>query len=140
MLEIDHIGYAVNNATEKKSLMNDLLGFNFLERIVYEREEGTSKLDFYETKNGVIELVEVDNPDASINEFIRHSGEGFHHICFKVENIESTITEWKSKGVKFTVEPPRYGSRGGFITFTEKETTGGLAIELIEYKKNNSNL
>ena len=57
MLEIDHIGYAVKDTDGKKMLMNDLLGFNFIERIVYEREEATSKLDFYETKNGVIELV-----------------------------------------------------------------------------------
>ena len=46
------------------------------------------------------------------------------------------MEEWKSKGVTFSVEPPRYGSRGGYITFTDRETTGGLAIELIEYKKN----
>jgi len=135
MFEIDHLGYAVSNADEKKTLMNDLLGFNFLERIVYERDEGTSKLDFYETKNGVIELVEVDNPNAAINEYIKTHGEGFHHLCFKVEDLESTMVEWKLKGVKFLVEPPRYGSRGGFITFTDKKTTGGLAIELIEYKK-----
>ena len=136
MLEIDHIGYAVKDTDGKKMLMNDLLGFNFIERIVYEREEATSKLDFYETKNGVIELVEVDNPDASINEFIKSYGEGFHHICFEVEDLESTMEEWKSKGVTFSVEPPRYGSRGGYITFTDRETTGGVAIELIEYKKN----
>ena len=135
MLEIDHLGYAVSSADAKKNLMNDLLGFDFIERVVYERAQGTSKLDFYETKNGVIELVEVDNPNASINEFIETNGEGFHHICFKVKDLQSIMDEWKTKGVKFLVEPPRYGSRGGFITFTDKKTTGGLAIELIEYKK-----
>ena len=135
MLEIDHLGYAVSSADAKKNLMNDLLGFDFIERVVYERVQGTSKLDFYETKNGVIELVEVDNPNASINEFIETHGEGFHHICFKVKDLQSIMDEWKTKGVKFLVEPPRYGSRGGFITFTDKKTTGGLAIELIEYKK-----
>ena len=78
----------------------------------------------------------VVDKKRSINEFIRSHGEGFHHICFEVEDLESTMEEWKSKGVTFSVEPPRYGSRGGYITFTDRETTGGLAIELIEYKKN----
>ena len=135
MTRIDHIGYAVRNVDDKKELMESLLGFQFIERKVYERTESTSRLDFYQAEGGVIELVETSNPAAGINQFIEKQGEGVHHLCFEVEDVRATMAEWEAKGVKFTTLPPRYGSRGGLITFTDSATTGGLAVELVQYLK-----
>lgn len=135
MARIDHIGYAVRNLDEKKKLMENLLGFEFAERKVYERTESTSRLDFYQADGGVIEVVETSNPTSGLNQFIEERGEGLHHICFEVEDIRATMSEWEAKGVTFTTVPPRYGSRGGLLTFTDPATTGGLSVELVQYLK-----
>ena len=132
MPKVDHLGYAVSNLDGKKDVMEDLLGFRFLERKVYERPGNTARLDFYEAEGAVMELVEASNPDAPLNRFIAARGEGLHHICFVVEDLRATMAEWEAKGVEFTLTPT-YGSRGGVIAFTNAATTGGLAIELVQY-------
>ncbi len=132
MPKVDHLGYAVSNLDGKKDVMEDLLGFRFLERKVYERPGNTARLDFYEAEGAVMELVEMSNPDAPLNRFIAARGEGLHHICFVVDDLRATMAEWEAKGVEFTLAPT-YGSRGGVITFTNAATTGGLAIELVQY-------
>ncbi len=132
MSKMDHVGYAVSDLDEKKGVMEDLLGFRFLERKVYERPGNTARLDFYEAEGAVMELVEMSNPDAPLNRFIAERGEGLHHVCLAVDDLRATMAEWEGKGVEFTL-PPTYGSRGGVITFTNPATTGGLAVELIQY-------
>jgi len=101
---------------------------------VYERPAGKATLDFYEGQGSVFELVENSNPETPINKFIAARGEGLHHICFRVDDLRAVMAEWEAKGVKFTMKP-LYGSRGGVITFTDASTTGGLAIELVQYLK-----
>ncbi len=132
MPTVDHIGYAVSNLDEKKSVMEDLLGCRFLERKVYERPGNTARLDFYEANGAVMELVEMSSPEAPLNQFIAARGEGLHHVCFVVDDLRATMAEWEGKGVEFTL-PPTYGSRGGVITFTDATTTGGFAIELVQH-------
>ncbi len=76
MPAFDHIGYAVRNVDEKKELMENLFGFTFAERKEYDRGGVVSRLDFYETSGGLLELVEVSDPEAPINKFIEARGEG----------------------------------------------------------------
>lgn len=132
MPKVDHLGYAVSNLDEKKNVMEDLLGLRFLERRVYERPGNTARLDFYEAEGAVMELVEMSDPEAPLNRFIAASSEGLHHVCFAVDDLRATMAEWEAKGVEFVLAPT-YGSRGGVITFTNAATTGGLAVELIQY-------
>ncbi len=132
---IDHVGFAVKNVDQKKELMEKLLGFRFLERKVYERPGNTARLDFYEAQGGVVELVEMSNPEAPVNKFIASKGESLHHVCIRVEDIRAAMAGWEAKGVKFTIKPPLYGSRNGLITFADPSTTGGLAVELVQYLK-----
>lgn len=132
MPKVDHMGFAVGDLDEKKRVMEDLLGFRFLERRVYERPGNTARLDFYEAEGAVMELVEMSSPDAPLNRFIAERGEGLHHVCLAVDDLRATMAEWEAKGVAFTM-PPTCGSRGGVITFADPATTGGLSVELIQY-------
>ena len=134
MPEFDHIGYAVKNVDDKKEIMEDLMGFKFAERKEYDRGGVVSRLDFYETPGGLMELVEVNDPEAPINKFIESRGEGVHHICLRVDDIRATMAKWEAKGAKFN-SPPKYGSRNGLITFADPSTTGGLLTELVQYFK-----
>ena len=133
MPAFDHIGYAVRNVDEKKELMENLFGFTFAERKEYDRGGVVSRLDFYETSGGLLELVEVSDPEAPINKFIEARGEGVHHIALRVNDIRGMMEKWKAKGVKFLMDPPMYGSRNALISFADPSTTGGLLTELVQY-------
>jgi methylmalonyl-CoA/ethylmalonyl-CoA epimerase len=134
MLKFDHVGYLVRSADGKKHLMEDLLGLQFRHRLIREQADNTNVLDFYEFDGGSIELVESSNPDSMYNRFIAERGEGIHHIAFQVEDLRQTMAEWKTKGVRFTMDPPlgASGSRRAIITFTDPETSDGLVIELCQ--------
>lgn len=137
MLKFDHVGYLVRNADEKKGLLEGLLGFEFRHRLIRKAPDNTNILDFYAFDGGSIEIVQSSNPDSMYNRFIDERGEGIHHIAFQVDDIRGTMSEWKAKGVRFTMDPPlgASGSRRAIITFTDPETSDGLVIELCQHLK-----
>ena len=134
MLKFDHVGYLIREEGSKRELMEELLGFDFRYRLVREAADNTNILDFYDFDGGAIELVQSSNPESMYNKFIREKGEGLHHIAFEVEDLRETMAEWKTKGVRFAMDPPlgASGSRRAIITFTEAESSGGLVIELCQ--------
>ena len=83
MPKVDHLGYAVSNLDEKKNVMEDLLGFQFLERRVYERPGNTARLDFYEAEGAVMELVEMSDPEAPLKPVHRLTRRGTAPYLFR---------------------------------------------------------
>lgn len=79
-----------------------------------------------------IELLEPVGDDSTIRKFIDKRGEGLHHLCFEVENIEKILSDMKSKGFALIDEKPRIGASGKRIAFVHPKSTGGVLIELTE--------
>ena len=79
---------------------------------------------------GRIELVAATSPDSPIAKFIAKRGEGLHHICIYVEDIETRLRELKHAGVKLIDESPRIGADGGKIAFVHPISTNGVLLEL----------
>ena len=66
-----------------------------------------------------------------MSKFIDRRGEGVHHICFEVENIQKSIEELQNADVKLIDSQPRQGLEGT-IAFIHPKSTGNVLIELIE--------
>lgn len=81
---------------------------------------------------GRIELVAATSPDSPIARFIARKGEGLHHICIYVEDIETRLAALKAAGVKLIDESPRIGADGEKIAFVHPASTGGVLLELQE--------
>ena len=81
---------------------------------------------------GRIELVAATSPESPIARFIAKRGEGLHHICIYVENIEARLASLKAAGVKLIDESPRIGADGEKIAFVHPISTGGVLLELQE--------
>ena len=77
-----------------------------------------------------IELVAPDAPESPITKFLDKRGEGLHHICLLVENLEERLSELKASGARLIDEKPRRGAEGDLIAFVHPESTGGVLIEL----------
>lgn len=86
-------------------------------------------------KGGRIELVAPTTPDSPIATFIAKRGEGLHHICIYVEDIETKLSELKAEGIKLIDETPRIGAEGGKIAFIHPSSMNGVLIELEEAPK-----
>lgn len=130
VLKVDHIGIAVKDLAESARFYSDLLGLEMQgEEVV---EEQKVKVGFFPCGDSELELLESTSEDGPIAKFIEKKGEGVQHVALRVDNIEETLAELKSKGVRLIDEVPRYGAGGAKIAFVHPKETKGVLLELCE--------
>ncbi|MFB0518183.1 MAG: VOC family protein, partial [Acidobacteriota bacterium] len=61
-------------------------------------------------------------------------GEGIHHLCFQVPNLEEGLKELQKKGVRLIDEVPPQGAEGARVAFLHPASSHGVLIELKEIK------
>jgi methylmalonyl-CoA epimerase len=86
-----------------------------------------------------IELLEAIDETSPVAKFIAKRGEGIHHICLEVEDIEAKLRELKAAGVRLIDEAPRAGAGGHKIAFVHPASAHGVLIELTETREKEAN-
>ncbi len=133
---VSHIGIAVSDLAAAVSFYQTLLGVkpgSLTE--VADQKVRVAIFDSPESKTvpgGRIELLQATSDDSPIARFIAKRGEGLHHICLYVDDIESKLAEMKAAGVRLIDETPRLGAEGHRIAFVHPSDTHGVLIELEE--------
>ena len=129
-MKLDHIAIAVKNITERLSIWQGLFGLTLkMVKDVSDQKVKVAVLDLGETK---IELLEPLEENSPISKFIENKGEGLHHLCFQVADIEKALANMKSHNVRLIDEVPRIGASGKKIAFIHPKDMGGVLIELSE--------
>jgi methylmalonyl-CoA/ethylmalonyl-CoA epimerase len=82
-----------------------------------------------------LELVEPTNPTGAVARFLQRQGEGIHHICFEVDDLEATLAQLKEHGLRLVDDKPRQGAGGARIAFVHPSSTHGALIELHEKER-----
>ena len=127
--KIDHIAIAVNDL--KKSIEQWKSYFKIKECCIEEIEERGVKLAQLKIGEGAsIELVTPLGEKSNLSNFLKNKGEGIHHICFKVQDIDKSVIELKRQGVRFVSEEPVMGTSGSRIIFIHPNNLNGVLIEL----------
>ena len=65
-------------------------------------------------------------------EFLAKRGEGVHHLCFGVEDIDAALARVRRAGLPVVGEAPRPGAGGCRVAFLRPNSTGGVLVELSE--------
>ena len=127
---LDHVGIAVRSLDKALRPYVDGLGLSVdgTEEVAGERVR-VAFLPVGETR---IELLEPTAEDSPIARFIQRRGEGIHHLCFQVADLEAALERLKKAGVPLVDESPRAGAGGSRIAFVHPRGTGGVLIELTE--------
>lgn len=130
--KVDHIGIAVRDLKEAVAIYESILG---LELAGYETVD-EQKVRVAKMHGGpdCIELLEPSSADSPIAKFLEARGPGIHHICLRVDDIETTLARFKERGLRLIDEEPRIGAGGCRIAFVHPKSTGGVLIELSEKK------
>jgi methylmalonyl-CoA/ethylmalonyl-CoA epimerase len=128
--KIEHIGIAVASIEKSIPLFRDLLGIP-LEK-VFESDAIKTKIAFFPLGESTIELIEPMDPESVVGKFIQKRGEGIHHICFGVENVEKALREFEAKGIELLNKTPKMTQDGRTIAFLNPKSTNGVLIELEE--------
>lgn len=128
---LDHIGIAVKNIDEHLSYYKDVLQLEFLGIKTVESQQIKTAI-FKVSKETVLEVFQPTNESSSIAKFIEKRGEGLHHICFGVSNIEEALDQVKSKNIKLINETPFIGVKGIKVAFLHPSSTGKVLTEFSE--------
>ena len=129
---IDHIAVVVRDLDAALRVYHDVLGLP-LERVEEVPAEKV-KVAFLPLPEGdsEVELVQPTADNTGIARYLAKRGEGMHHICFEVENIEAAMSELSAAGLQVLEEKPRLGSQGQKYVFIHPKTAHGVLIELYE--------
>ncbi|MBI1800695.1 MAG: methylmalonyl-CoA epimerase [Chloroflexi bacterium] len=128
---IDHIGIAVNNIEETLKVYRDALSLEVTH--VADEPEQRVKVAFLPRGDTEIELLEPYPGDGPIRKFMEKRGEGIHHLCLEVDDIEAALAQLAAQGVPLIDTSPRTNSRGHKIAFIHPKGAHGVLIELYQY-------
>ncbi len=126
---VHHIAIVVNDIETALRVYRDALGLplSHVEAI----PEQDVKVAFLPAGDSEIELVEPINPDSGVAKFLAKRGEGIHHICLEVHDLEATLAELAAQGVELIDRVPRRGAYGR-VAFIHPKGAHGVLIELLE--------
>ena len=127
--QIDHIGIVVHDLDASLKTYCDQLGFTLLERVAI--PEQLVEAAFLDAGNGTIELIAPTDSTSGTARYLQNRGEGTHHICFAVADIEAALAQLRAQGVRLIDESPRQGVHG-LVAFVHPKATHGTMIELLQ--------
>jgi methylmalonyl-CoA epimerase len=123
---LDHIGIAVKSLDSAKIYEDLGLTVDHVETVT---TQGV-RTAFLSTGDANLELLEPTGPESTVAKFIEKRGEGIHHICFRVDDIEAHLSRLKSLGYRLIDESPVPGAHGCRVAFLHPAAGNGVLIEL----------
>ncbi len=129
---IDHVAIIVRNIEQALVFYRDTLGIEpSLIKEVPTEQVRIAFLPMGGPEGSEIELLEPTTPDSSLTKFLEKRGEGMHHICLEVDNIDAALQEMQEKGAAVLDQQPRIAAEGRAI-FLHPKGTNGVLLELLE--------
>ena len=128
--KILHIAIAVKDIEASKKLFALISNATASETTVVSDQK--VKVCFIETGETKIELIQPIEGNIGVAKFLEKRGEGLHHICLEVSDIELALADYKSRGFRLIDEVPRIGAEGHRVAFVHPQSTNGVLIELVE--------
>src|SRR5215475_14260400 len=113
---IDHVAIIVRSLEQALLFYRDTLGIIPREiRDVPTEQVRIAFLPMGGPGGSEIELIEPTSPDSSLVKFLEKRGEGLHHICLEVDDIDATLQEMRDKGAPVLDQQPRVAAEGRAI-------------------------
>jgi methylmalonyl-CoA epimerase len=127
---IEHVGIVVADLERSRALWEDVLGVRLggIEHLA----PNEVRIAMYPIGASMVELLSGTTPDGKYARLVRERGEGLHHICLEVEDIDGALAELRAKRVRLLDETPRLGHAGSRIVFLDPASTNNLLVELVE--------
>ena len=127
--KINHVAIVVENIDLALTFWRDQLGLTLDH--VEEVPSQASRVAFLPVGEGEVELVEPTDPESGLAKYLGKRGEGIHHLCIEVEDIESVMADLKAKDVRLINEQP-VDLPGRRMAFIHPKSTNGVLLELYE--------
>jgi methylmalonyl-CoA epimerase len=127
--KVHHVALIVRSIDDALGFWRDLLGLE-LETVTDIAADGV-RIAFLTVGESKVELVEPTDDATGVARFLAAKGEGFHHVCFEVENLAETLLRLEIDGLELIDSSPRHGAEGP-VAFIHPRSCHGVLVELIE--------
>jgi methylmalonyl-CoA/ethylmalonyl-CoA epimerase len=135
-MKINHLAIAVTDIDAALAFYRDALGLELDHVEDVERE--SVRVAFLNIGESHIELVQPTRDDTGIAKWMSKRGEGMHHLCIEVGDIEAALAEMKKRNVDLINPQPITKPNGTRYAFIHPRSAFGVLIELYELKSNKS--
>ena len=126
---LNHVCIAVRDIKDTLRFYYDLFGVGEAE--VEDIPDQGVRAALVRVGGSQLEVIQPTDPDGAIARFIERRGEGLHHICFEVEDLQGKLDLLSASGVELVDGAPRQGLSGK-IAFLHPRSTRGVLIELVD--------
>lgn len=130
---IDHIGVATDDLDASLALYEGSMGMPLAHRETVE-EQGVEAV-LLDVGDCHVELLSPLGPDTPVGKFLAKKGPGLHHVAYRVEDIDRTLTQLAEAGIELIDSEPRTGIRDSRVAFLHPRSTGGVLTEIVEPAK-----
>jgi methylmalonyl-CoA/ethylmalonyl-CoA epimerase len=127
--KINHVAIVVRDIDESLKFWESALGLQL--HHVEDVPSQASKVAFIPVGESEIELVQPTTEDSGMAAYLEKRGEGMHHICIEVDDIEAKMQELKDAGVRLINEAPQV-LPGRKMAFIHPKAASGVLVELYE--------
>jgi methylmalonyl-CoA epimerase len=126
---IHHVAVVVRSIEQSLVFYRDGLGLQ-LETIT-DVPGDRVRIAFLGVGESKIELVQPTDDTTGVARFLESKGEGFHHVCFEVDNLAESLMRLEIDGLELIDTAPRRGAEGP-VAFIHPRSGHGVLVELIE--------
>ena len=127
--KLNHIAIVVEDIEQALAVYRDGIGLH-VENVTEEPAEAV-RVAYLPTATGEIELIQPTTTDSGVAKYLAKKGEGLHHICLEVDDIEATTRQMTEQGMQVLGEV-RTNQRGDKYIFIHPKSAHGVLIELYE--------
>jgi len=127
--KINHIAIVVHDLDASLQAYHDLLGLPIGQRKVMAEQE--VEIAFLPAGDSLIELITPITEESGVAKYLAKRGEGIHHICLEVDDVEAALAEMKAKGAQLINQESVQAAEGRAF-FLHPKGTHGVLIELLE--------
>ena len=129
-MKLDHIGIAVADLEQAIARYSGLFQREPDHLEIVENQKVSVAM--FSAGEPAVERLQGTDDDSPISKYIAKKGEGIHHICFRVEDLDSAVAAAEKAGMEKIGQENDRGAGGTRVAFLHPKTTGGVLIELSE--------
>ena len=130
---LDHVAIVVRDLDAAIRLYRDTLGLELAHIEEVPEQQVTTAI--FGRGMGRVELICPTTADSGVARFLEKRGEGLHHICLEVEDLEVALAALRAAGAPLIDETPRPGAGGARVAFVHPRGARGVLTELREGPK-----
>jgi methylmalonyl-CoA epimerase len=130
---IDHIGVAVEDLDAAIALYEQTYAMELVHRETVDAQGVEAVL--LDVGENHVELLAPLGPDTPVGKFLAKRGPGMHHVAYQTADIEATLRQLRSTGVRLIDDEPRIGIRGSRVAFLHPSASGGVLTEIVQPSK-----